>query len=66
MTWTPGDTGAVLIGVIVLLLGLEAYTLLNKTPDDHITAVVRKASKKFQLLPFLAGVLVGHFWWCSC
>ena len=63
MNWTPGDTGIVLIGVVIVLLVLEAYTLLNRVPDDHITVVVRNAGRKWLLLPFLLGVLFGHLFW---
>ena len=54
----------VLVGVVILLLLWEAYTLWL-TPDktDHITYRVRKATEKWPLLPFFAGLLAGHFWW---
>lgn len=63
--WSPGATGAILLLVILGLLALEWYTLTNDVPNDHITAVVRRATKKTALLPFLLGMLMGHFFFCG-
>lgn len=46
---------------------LEYKTLVNSTPDDHITAVVRRAVKAqpgpFLLFMFALGFLCGHLFW---
>lgn len=66
------STGAILI--ISLLVPpavwavVETKTLRDKTPDNHITAVVRAAVKAqpgpFIWLAFSLGFLSGHlFWW---
>lgn len=54
-----------LVGVVVFLFGLEMWAL--RQPDDDvklITTVIRGWSKRFGILPFAAGVLAGHFWFC--
>jgi len=65
-------TGALLIGsmgvMAVVWIFLEIVTLRNEKPDDHITAVVRRAVKAhpgpFIWLAFTLGYLAGHlFWW---
>ena len=65
-------TGGWLVGSVALMLAvwivLETITLGNETPDDHITAVVRRAVKghpgPFIWLAFTLGYLAGHlFWW---
>lgn len=56
-------TDWILIGIALFLAGWEVWTLVNKTPGDHITARVREMTAKWPLLPFLLGVLVGHLWW---
>jgi len=64
-------TEMVLIGSVALMflvwIVLEIVTLRNDTPDDHITAVVRKAVKAhpgpFVWLAFTLGFLAGHFFW---
>lgn len=55
-------TDLFLLGVILVLLVWEGYTLLNKAPGDHITARVRHWSKR-PMIPFCIGVLIGHFLW---
>lgn len=47
---------------IVGLLIFEAYTLLNHTPGDTLSEAVWKACQR-PLVPFLAGLLCGHFFW---
>lgn len=65
-------TGAILILSIVtigaLWLILEWRTLKDEVPDNHITAVVRRAVKAqpgpFILFAFALGFLAGHLaWW---
>ena len=58
------NTDYMVLGVIALLLLWEGYTLLNTTPDDTISASVWKVSKR-PLVPFLVGMLCGHFFWQS-
>ena len=60
MIWT--DTA--IVAVIVILLVVEAVALLTERRDDLITTRMRKWSRATHLLPFLAGMLAGHFWWC--
>lgn len=58
------NTFYVLLGVACFLLALEGYTF--KSDEDNwwkITTVMRWLGEKFPLSIFIAGVLVGHFWW---
>jgi hypothetical protein len=55
-------TDYVLFAVIGVLLGWEIYTLLNTSKDDTITASIHKWSRR-PLVPFLFGLLAGHFFW---
>ena len=64
-------TGAILIVSLLVVaaiwLGLEWKTLKDDIPDNHITAVVRKAMKAqpgpFLLFFFALGFLCGHLFW---
>lgn len=64
-------TGLILIAwfvaSVVLLLALEAVTLADATPLNHITAVVRQAFYAqpgvFVWLAFSIGFLCGHLFW---
>jgi hypothetical protein len=51
-----------LIIAIVMLFIYEIWSLKNEKPDDTITAIVKKFSRK-PLLPFAFGMLMGHFFW---
>ena len=65
------STGAIL-GLSLLVLAalwswLEWRTLTDATPDNHITATVRRAVKAqpgpFLLFMFALGFLCGHLFW---
>lgn len=49
--------------VVGVLLGLyEAYALVNRKPEDTLSEAVWRMSRR-PLVPFLAGLLCGHFFW---
>jgi hypothetical protein len=48
---------------IIGLLVYEGWTLLNSTPNDTLSEAVWEAAYTYPLLPFAAGVLIGHFFW---
>lgn len=51
-------------GLIGCLLIYEVVTLyFTKSPSDHITAIVKRVTKENPLLPFILGLLMGHFFW---
>lgn len=60
MRLTPTHTGLVLLVVFVLLLTYEGLTL-NFGQNATISEVVWALSLSTPLVPFLAGVLNGHF-----
>lgn len=52
-----------ILAVIVVLLGWEAYALGNRTSGDTISEIVWQATRRWPIIAFLAGVLCGHFFW---
>ena len=53
-----------------LCVGLVVYEFFalcfTKKPDDHITAIIRdRLSSHMKLVPFMFGMLMGHFFWCK-
>ena len=58
-----GKTRLAWMIAIVGLLGYEAYTLLNNVPGDTLSEAVWVVSRDYPLVPFLAGVVCGHFFW---
>lgn len=56
-----------LLAVVIIWGTLEAKTLADKIPNNHITAVVRAAFKAqpgpFFLLGYALGFFSGHFFW---
>jgi len=64
-------TGAILIVSLLVIAAIwlivEWRTLKDEIPDNHITAVVRKAMKAqpgpFMLFFFALGFLCGHLFW---
>ena len=56
-------TDVILLAVLLLLLVLEIYAMSGRA--SLITARVRYYSGLYKIIPFLAGLLCGHFWWCG-
>jgi hypothetical protein len=48
---------------VVTLLGWEGYTLMNNVPGDTLSEAVWNVAGDYPLMPFLAGLLCGHFFW---
>ena len=48
---------------IVGLLAYEGYTLANAVPGDTLSETVWAVAGSYPLLPFLVGILCGHFFW---
>lgn len=58
---TKTVTRLVLGGTVGGLLIYEAWTLINKSNDDTISESVWEMESGRPILPFLAGLLCGHF-----
>lgn len=57
-------TDHVWIGVIIFMLIYDIWAAtVSKTPNDTLSEVVWKASLNRPIIPFLAGVVCGHFFW---
>ena len=59
------STGLGILIVIALLLILEGWAIMNKTPSDTISETVWRASFKYPFIPFLVGFLMGHLFFPS-
>lgn len=53
----------VLIGVSVLLIGLDFYWAKDSEEGDTISEVILKYARKHTVIPFLLGVMMGHLLW---
>jgi hypothetical protein len=56
-------TDKVVLGSIGVLLAYEAWTLFNGISGDTISESVWRVAATRPLVPFLAGMLCGHFFW---
>jgi hypothetical protein len=56
-------TRAAWVIAIVGLLVYEAYTLVNRTPGDTLSEAVWDIIYDRPLIPFLMGMIIGHFVW---
>jgi hypothetical protein len=52
-----------LIASLLVLIGYDAWACADKENRDTISKVVTKSSQKYLLIPFLCGLLMGHFFW---
>ncbi len=51
------------IAAICFLLAYEAWTLMNSIPGDTLSEAVWSWVYEYPLIPFLAGIVMGHFFW---
>lgn len=56
-------TRKVVLGATAALLAYEGWTLVNKEPEDTISETIWDGAKDRPLIPFLFGLLMGHFFW---
>jgi uncharacterized membrane protein YdjX (TVP38/TMEM64 family) len=56
-------TIAILLAFLVLLLVWEGWVLVNAEQGDTISSVIATAAERWPVIPFLAGLLCGHFFW---
>ena len=52
----------IFIALIISLFVYEGITLFNKSSGDTISEIIWYLSKR-PLVPFLFGLLMGHFFW---
>jgi hypothetical protein len=48
---------------IGLVIVYEIWSMVNKAPEDTISQMVWRATTKRPVVPFLFGLLMGHFFW---
>lgn len=53
----------VLIAVSAALIGIDIYWATNAERGDTISEVILKYARKYQVIAFLFGVLMGHLLW---
>ena len=56
-------TAAVLVACVLLLVVFDLYMAANNVPGDTISEVVRSWAQRHPVIPFAAGVVMGHFFW---
>lgn len=57
-------TGFMLLLAFLFILGFDLFTVLRDGNYSHtVSQWVYQTSKDFMILPFLAGIVAGHFWW---
>jgi hypothetical protein len=57
------QTDFVVCSSVIILLVWEAWTLTNKKQNDTISESIWRVAYKRPLIPFLVGMLMGHFFW---
>lgn len=53
----------IIIGVTAFALILDVYLALDKRPGNTISQVMRRDTKKYPLIAFAWGLLMGHWYW---
>ncbi len=59
-----GWTVVILLAVVALVGAWDVYVaFFNREKDDTVSEVVRELARRHPLVPFLFGLLMGHFFW---
>lgn len=53
----------VIVASTVLLATYDLIPVIRKGPGDSISEVMRDAARRYPIIAFAAGLLVGHWWW---
>jgi hypothetical protein len=51
------------ISILLLIVGYDAWACQDKEKRDTISKIVTKSSEKYLFIPFMFGLLMGHFFW---
>jgi hypothetical protein len=49
----------------LILTVVEIVAILNHTPGDTISEIVREKSHTWPIIPFLLGAVMAHFFWTN-
>lgn len=49
--------------VVLVVIGYDAWACADRENRDTISSMVTESSKKYLIIPFIFGLLVGHFFW---
>jgi len=52
-----------LIAILLIIIGYDAWACVDRKHRDTISKIVTKSSEKYLIIPFLLGLLMGHFFW---
>jgi uncharacterized membrane protein len=64
MTWRHYVLIALLVAGLILTV-VEIVALINHTPGDTISEIVREKSRNWPIIPFLLGAVMAHFFWTN-
>ena len=53
------------IGIVILLAIIiyDAYACQHRDKMETLSEVITRASTRYLIIPVIAGILVGHFFW---
>lgn len=53
----------VIFAAVLLIFVYDAWAVMQKPKRSTVSKIVTLSSKKYLLIPFLLGLLMGHFFW---
>ncbi len=56
-------TLAVIIAAVILLVAYDIFAVFSGGPQNTISWKLMTWSQRFPIIPFVGGVLAGHWWW---
>lgn len=51
------------LGILLLVLIYDAWACMDRDKRETVSEMITKASMRYTVIPFVAGILAGHFFW---
>ena len=56
-------TTIIMIVTVIGLVGWDIYVAATPVGGDTISEIIRQSAKNHPMIPFVLGVLIGHWFW---
>lgn len=53
----------VTFAVLLAVIAYDAWATRDRDNRETLSEMITRASMRYTMIPFVAGILTGHFWW---
>lgn len=52
-----------IFAVLLLTIAYDAWATMDRNHRETFSEMITRASMRYTIIPIIAGILIGHFWW---